>query len=136
MSTITKAHEGIGEGGLGMHGNVAGEVVEDIRFGKVIEAVGTADGDGGGELAAAETIEEQIRRHVSADGFSVEAGQRPEALIDLVEARHEVDRQMKRLDAREGSGRWHRSPSGAGCAHEGAARIHGFQGNTSRKFAL
>ena len=72
-----EAYERVGESGLGVHGDMACEVVEDIRFGEVIEAVWPADGDGSGELAAAEAIEEQVRGDVSADGFGLEAGQRP-----------------------------------------------------------
>jgi hypothetical protein len=78
---------------------MACEVVENIRLGEVIEAVWPADGDGSGELAAAEAVEEQVRGDVPAHGFGLEAGQRPKALIYFVDSRYTVDRQMKRLEA-------------------------------------
>jgi len=38
---------------------VAGDVVEDVGLGQIVELVGGPDRDGGGELAAAQAVEEQ-----------------------------------------------------------------------------
>lgn len=54
---LAEADQSFGEGGVGVHGNVPGDVVKDVGLGQVVEAGGFADG-GGGELAVAKTVEE------------------------------------------------------------------------------
>ena len=56
---FAETHQGIGELPVGVHGDVAGDVVEDVRFRQVVHVVGGTDGDGGGKLAAAQAIEEE-----------------------------------------------------------------------------
>lgn len=82
---FSEADEGVGEGAVGVHGDVAGDVVEDIWFGEVVDFVGFADGDGGGEVSVSEAIEEEVGGDVSADGFSPEAGERVEEFVDVFE---------------------------------------------------
>jgi hypothetical protein len=53
---------------------VAGDVVEDIGLGEVIEPVCAADGDGGGELAVPQAIEKSEGWDVSGNRFRFEAG--------------------------------------------------------------
>ena len=62
MGAITEAHQRVGKGPVGVHRDVAGDVVEDVRLGQVVEQAGIADGDGGGKLAVAQAVEEQERR--------------------------------------------------------------------------
>src|SRR5438309_171778 len=59
VGALTEPHQGVGEGGIGVHWDVAGDVVEDVGFGQVVEGMEIADGDGGGELAIAEAVEKE-----------------------------------------------------------------------------
>ena len=56
---LAEAHQRIGELPVGVHGDVAGDVVEDVGLGQVVHAVDGADGDGGGKLAPAQAVEEE-----------------------------------------------------------------------------
>ena len=60
---------------IGMHRDVAGDVVKNIWFGQIVELVGTANGDGGGEFALAQAIEELESRHIAADSFGAKTGE-------------------------------------------------------------
>ena len=86
MGALAEADEGIGKGLIGVHGDVAGDVVEDVGLGEIVEVIGGADGDGGGELAVAEAVEEEKCGDVAADGFGFEAGHLPEEAVDVREA--------------------------------------------------
>ena len=50
MCAVAEANEGIGEVRVGMHRDVSGDVVKDVRFRQVIQLVMVPDGDGGGKL--------------------------------------------------------------------------------------
>ena len=80
-------------------GNVAGDVVEDIGLGEVIHLVGGTDGDGGGELAAAEAIEEKKPGHVPADRLGLKSRQRLKTAVDLGETRDAVGGQIQSFDS-------------------------------------
>ena len=84
-----------------MHGDVAGDVVEDVRFRQVVHAVDGTDGDGGGEFAAAQAVEEEESGDVAADRLGLKSGERLQAPIDLAEARNAVVREGRGLDAFE-----------------------------------
>ena len=99
MRAFAKAHQRLGEMLVGVHGNVAGDVVENIGLGQVIQLVGTADGDGGGEGAVAEAIEEDKRRDVAADGLGLKSGQWLQETIDIFQARDAIRIQAQRMDA-------------------------------------
>ncbi len=88
-----------GKGRVGVHGDVAGDVVKDVGLGQVLQRLAVAHGDGGGELAPAQTIEEDVRRHVPADPARLEPGQRPHEPVHILEARHPVVVQTQQLHA-------------------------------------
>ena len=99
VRAIAETHQRIGEILVGVHGNVAGDVVENVRFGKIVQLVGAADGDGGGEFAVAQAIEKQKRGNVPADRFRLKPGQRAKKLVDVVEPRNAFRIQAQRSDA-------------------------------------
>lgn len=72
---FSEPDEGVGEGAVGVHGDMAGDVVEDVGFGEVVEVGEFADGDGGGEIALAEAVEKLVGGDVSADGFGAKTGE-------------------------------------------------------------
>jgi len=82
-----------------VHGDVAGDVVKDVGLGQVVHHLFGPDGDGGGELAAAEAIEEEETGDVSADGFGLKTGQRLEAPVDFRKARDAVAGKSEGFDA-------------------------------------
>ena len=84
---------------LGVHGDVAGDVVEDVGFGQVVHVVHRTDGDGGGEFAAAQAVEEQEAGDVAADRFGLKAGEGLQPAVDLGQARDAVGREVEGLDA-------------------------------------
>jgi len=74
---------------------VAADVVEDVGLGQVLQLGAVADRDRGRELAPAQAIEEHVRRDVAADGPCAEAGQRLQEVVDLLEARDAIRRQLQ-----------------------------------------
>jgi hypothetical protein len=80
---------------------VAGGVVENVGLGEVVHPVFRADGDGGGEFAAAEAIEEEKSRDVAADRFGVKSGERGKAAVDLFEAGDAVGGELEGFDSFE-----------------------------------
>ncbi len=58
MGALAEAHQRLGEVLVGVHGDVAGHVVEDIGLGKIVQAVASPDGNGCGEFAVAQAVEE------------------------------------------------------------------------------
>ena len=90
VGALAEAHQRLGEGRIGMHRNVARDVVEDVRFGQVVQLVGCADGDGGGELAVAQAVEKQERGNIAAHRLGLKSGQRAQKSIDVVKLRHTV----------------------------------------------
>jgi hypothetical protein len=63
---------------------MARNVMEDIRFGQVIQMIGLANGDGGGKFAIAEAIEKQECRNVACDCSCSEAGERRQEPVHVV----------------------------------------------------
>src|SRR5271170_1026139 len=98
VSALAKSNQGFGEMFVRMHGDVAGDVVEDIGFRKIVELVGAADGNGSGKFPIAKTVEEEKGRYVAAHGFGLEAGQRTKEAIDIFQARYSVRIQAQRVD--------------------------------------
>lgn len=82
--------EEVGENGVGMHGDVSEDVVEDVRLGRVFEGVAGANVGGSRKFARGEHLEEGVGRQESADGCGVPAGARREALVDLGEIGDQV----------------------------------------------
>src|SRR5262249_53373767 len=89
----------IGKMTIRMHRHVPGDVVEDIRFRQIVELVGPADGNGRGELAVTQAIEEQKCRDVNADGFRFESGQRTQKTVDVVHTGSPIRTQAQRGDS-------------------------------------
>ena len=90
VRAFAEAHQRVGEVPVGVHRHVAGDVVEDVRLGQVVELVAVADGDGGGKLAVAQAVEEQERRNVAADRLGLEAGERAQEPVDVFEPRNAI----------------------------------------------
>ena len=84
-----------GERLIGMHRDVSGHVVEDVGLGQVLQPRAVTDRDGGRELAPAQAIEEDVRRHVAADCARPEAGERLHELVDLREMRDARRRELQ-----------------------------------------
>ena len=72
MRALAKAHQRLGERPVRMHRNMAGDIVEDVRFGKIVEGGAVADRDRGGKLAVAQAVEEEKGRDVSAHRLRLE----------------------------------------------------------------
>src|SRR5580700_8645226 len=58
----------VAEDGVGVHGDVAEDVVEDVRFGGVFHGLACAEPCGGGEHASGEHLEEGIAGKKATDG--------------------------------------------------------------------
>jgi len=84
VRAFAETHQCLGEILVGVHGNMAGDVVENVGFGKIVELVGTANGDGGGKGAIPEAIKKHERRNVAADRFGLKSGERSKKSIDVV----------------------------------------------------
>ncbi len=56
-----------------VHRHVAGDVVEDVRLGEIVEHRAVANRDRRGKLALAQAIEEHVRRYVAAHRLCPEA---------------------------------------------------------------
>src|SRR3984893_976 len=84
---------------VGMHRDVSGDVVENIRFRQVIQASRLADSNGGGELAIAQAIEKQECGHISGNRSGAKTGQWRQEAINVVQARDAILRQAQRLQS-------------------------------------
>ena len=133
VGAISETHQRIGESLAGVHGHVAGDIVEYVGFGQIVHAVGRADGDGGGEFAAPQAIEKQKPGYIAADSFGLEAGERPQPLVDFRKVRNVVGRQLRGPRRRGGNHRWRSAPIVAECARRAFARTPGFPRNIVRR---
>ena len=95
---VAEADQRLRERGVGVHRHVPADVVEDVGLGQVFQAGAVADGDRRRELAAAEAVEEHVRRDVAADGARAEAGQRLHEAVDLLQARDARRRQPQLVE--------------------------------------
>jgi hypothetical protein len=78
---------------------MASDVMEDVGFRKVVELVGRANGDGGGEFTLAEAIEELEGRNVAADGFGAKASEGLEEAVYVFETGDAVRIKAEGMDA-------------------------------------
>ena len=99
VRAFAETDQRLGEGFVGMHGDVAGDVVEDVGFGEIVELVGVADVDRGGESTLAEAIEKNERGDVAADSFRLKSGQRAQKTVHVFEARDAVGGEGEGIDA-------------------------------------
>ena len=90
MGTVPEADECVGEGGVGVHRDVSGDVVKDVGFRQIVEAIGVADCYRRRELTVSQAVEEQERRNIAADRFRAKACEWAEELVDGFEARHAI----------------------------------------------
>ena len=93
--------EEIGKDGMGVHGDVSEDVVEDVGLGRVFERVAAAQPGGGGKLTRGEHLEEGVGRQKAADRRGVPAGAWAEALVDLGEIGDGVFAQADLVEAVE-----------------------------------
>jgi hypothetical protein len=99
VRTFAETDQRLGEGFVGMHGDVAGDVVKDVRFGEIVELIGVADVYGGGKSALAEAIEENERGDVAAHSLRLKSGERAQKPVYVFEARDSVGWEGQRRDA-------------------------------------
>ncbi len=99
VGAIPEAHQRVGKGPLGVHRDVASDIVEDIRFGQVIHSIRGPDGDGGRELAAAQAIEEEEAGHVAAHRLGLKSGQWRQPPVDVLQPGNPVGRQRQSFHA-------------------------------------
>ena len=85
MRALAESDQRFREVRIGVHGDVPGDVVENIRFRQVIQPSRGANGDGGRKFAAAQAIEKQERRHVSGYRAGPESGQRRQEAVDVLQ---------------------------------------------------
>src|SRR5688500_2691391 len=90
LRKLAETHEHIGKFAVGVHGHVAGDVVEDVRLRKVIQLLPIANGDGRRECTLAEAVKENIGWHVAADRLGRKTAQRRKKAIHIVELWHGV----------------------------------------------
>jgi hypothetical protein len=96
---LAKPDQRLRERRVGVHRYVAADVVKDVRFGQVFQLRAVADGDRRGELAPSQAVEKNVRRDVAADGARAETGQRLQELVDLLEPRDALGRQVQLVEA-------------------------------------
>ena len=99
VGAVAEAHQRIGERAIGVHRHVAGDIVEDVRLGQVVEGRAVPDGDRGREFAVAEAVEEQEGGNVPAHRLGLEAGERAEKSVDVLEPRHPLGIETEVVDA-------------------------------------
>ena len=85
VGAFTKADQGIRERSICVHGHMAGYVVENVRFREIVKAVYIPNGDGCGECAVSQAVEEDKGGHIAAHGLGFESGQWAEKLVHLHE---------------------------------------------------
>lgn len=78
---------------------MAGDVVEDIGLGQIVQSICGTDRYGVGKFAPLEAIEEEEGRHVAAHGPGLESGQGLEDTIDLAQPRDAARRQLQKLNS-------------------------------------
>ena len=122
---FAEANQAIRERLVGVHGHVAGDVVEDVGLGQVVEPGAIANGDGRGECPLPEAIEKDIRRHVTADRLGVEAGERGEEAVDVFQSRDGIGIQSDSSPRPAGICDWRTSPIAGGSGRRAAARSPG-----------
>ena len=133
VGAIAEAHQRVGEGLLGVHRDVAGDVVEDVGLGQVVHLVGGADGDGGGEFAAAQAVEEEEAGDVPADRLGLESGQRLQAAVDLGKPRDAVGGQVEGFDSAQEVVVGVALPARPDAVVEASPGLHDSLQNTGRK---
>ena len=88
MSAVAEVDESVGERLVGVHGHVSGYVVEDIRFGQIVQAIRTANCNGGRKRPVSQTIEELKSRYISADRLRLKPGERAQKLVHIFQPRN------------------------------------------------
>ena len=89
----------IGKDGMGVHGNVAEDIVEDIRLGNVGERFPAPQPGGGGKLPGRQHGKERVGRKKAADGGSAPATSRPKPLIHIGQVGNQIGSEANLLKA-------------------------------------
>ena len=89
----------IGKDRMGVHGNVAEDVVEDIRFGNVGQRFPAPQPGGGGELPGREHGKERVRRKKAAHRGSSPATPGPKPLIHIGQVGNQIGSEANLLKA-------------------------------------
>ena len=98
---LAVALEKVREDGVGVHGDVAEDVVEDVGLGGVLHGVAGAEPGGGGEHARGEHLEEGVGREEATDGRRLPAGSGLQERANLGEIRQLVFAQADLVEAVE-----------------------------------
>jgi len=80
----------IGKDGMGVHGHVAEDIMEDIRFGNVSEGFAAPQPGGRRKLPGRQHGKERVWRKEAAHGGSPPATPRPKPLIHIGQVRNEI----------------------------------------------
>ncbi len=90
MRALAEPHQRFRKVRVGVHRDVSGDVVENVRLRQVIQPPRRADADGGGEFATAQAIEKSEGRHVSRDRAGPETGQGRQETVDVLQTRDAI----------------------------------------------
>src|SRR5579859_5955841 len=90
VRAFPESHQGLGKVRVGVHGDVPGDVVENVRLRQIVELVGASNCDCGGEAPVAQTIEEHEGGHISAHSLGLESSQGTKEPINVSEARDAI----------------------------------------------
>ena len=101
VSALPETHQRLSEMLVGVHWNVAGDVVENVGLGQVIEVVGTADRNRGGKFAVAEAVEELKRGNVAADCLGLKSSERTQKAVDIFKPGNAIGIEAQRANALE-----------------------------------
>src|SRR3954453_9577213 len=83
VRAFSEADEGVSKFPVGVHGHMSGNVVEDVRFGQIVEPIAAPDRYGRREFAIAQAIKKHEARHVTADGAGAKPSERVQEAIDI-----------------------------------------------------
>jgi len=84
---LAEALEEVSEDGVGVHGDVSEDVMEDVGFGKILELFHIANDGGGGKAAVGEALEKKMSVKEAVDGDGGPSGERLQALVHESEVR-------------------------------------------------
>ncbi len=99
VRTLAETHQSLCESPIRVHRHMPCDVMEDVRLGKVIQMIAVPNRDRGGKFAISQAIEKKKRRHIPADGLSLEAGQWTQKPVDVFESRNRVRVERQRRNA-------------------------------------
>src|SRR5436190_22012259 len=99
MGAVAEPHQRLREMPVSVHGDLSGDVVENVRLRQVIELVGPADRDGGWELAIAQAVKKDKRRNVPAYRLGLKARERFQKAVHIGQPWNVVRIETQRANA-------------------------------------